>query len=64
MERGTRTQHSYSCCASPGPSATIRPRDATTVMGAIHGIEILPTVCPDIAAATAADIAEFVRSLE
>ncbi len=32
------------------------------LMGTIHGIEILPTICPDIAQSTAADIAEFVRS--
>jgi acetyl esterase len=29
------------------------------VMGACHGIEILPVVCPDIARSTAADMAEF-----
>ncbi|RKP53482.1 alpha/beta hydrolase [Pararobbsia silviterrae] len=29
------------------------------VMGACHGIEILPVVCPDIARSTAADIADF-----
>jgi len=32
------------------------------VMGTCHGIEILPVVCPDIARATAADIADFANS--
>lgn len=32
------------------------------VMGTCHGIEILPVICPDIARATAADIADFARS--
>jgi acetyl esterase len=32
------------------------------MMGACHGVEILPVVCPDIARSTAGDIAEFAKS--
>jgi acetyl esterase len=38
---------------------TSEPRRAQ-VMGACHGIEILPVICPDIARDTASDIANFV----
>lgn len=31
-------------------------------MGACHGIEIFPVLCPDIAHSTASDIANFARS--
>jgi acetyl esterase len=37
------------------------PARCRQVMGTCHGIEILPTVCPDIARSTASDIAEFAR---
>jgi CubicO group peptidase (beta-lactamase class C family)/acetyl esterase/lipase len=33
------------------------------VLGTCHGIEILPTICPDIARATASDIAAFATGL-
>lgn len=36
------------------------PTRCRQVMGTCHGIEILPVVCPDIARATAGDIATFV----
>jgi acetyl esterase len=32
-------------------------------MGACHGIEIMPTICPDITHATATDLADFVSSV-
>lgn len=38
------------------------PARCRQLMGAIHGIEILPVICPDIAQSTAADIAEFIRN--
>jgi acetyl esterase len=33
------------------------------VMGTVHGTEILPVLCPDISRNTAADIADFARSV-
>jgi acetyl esterase len=33
------------------------------VMGTVHGTEILPVICPDISRNTAADIADFARSV-
>jgi acetyl esterase len=33
------------------------------VMGTVHGTEILPVICPDISRNTAADIADFVKSV-
>lgn len=39
-------------------TAGVRAR-CRQVMGTCHGIEILPVICPDIARATASDIAEF-----
>jgi acetyl esterase/lipase len=33
------------------------------MMGACHGIEIMPTLCPDITRSTASDLATFVSSL-
>jgi acetyl esterase len=38
------------------------PARCRQLMGTIHGMEILPTICPDIARSTAADIADFARS--
>jgi acetyl esterase len=38
------------------------PARCRQLMGTIHGIEILPVICPDIARATARDIADFARS--
>jgi acetyl esterase len=29
------------------------------MMGACHGVELLPAICPDIAHSTASDIADF-----
>jgi len=29
------------------------------MMGACHGLELLPSICPDIANSTASDIADF-----
>jgi len=47
----------YRLLLNAGVSARCRQ-----VMGTCHGIEILPVVCPDIARATAADIADFANS--
>ena len=44
----------YRLLLSAGVAARCRQ-----VMGACHGIEILPVLCPDIARSTAADMAEF-----
>jgi acetyl esterase/lipase len=44
----------YRLLVSAGVAARCRQ-----MMGACHGIEILPVVCPDIARSTAADMAEF-----
>jgi acetyl esterase len=38
------------------------PARCRQLMGTIHGMEILPVICPDIARATARDIADFARS--
>jgi acetyl esterase len=38
------------------------PARCRQLMGTIHGMEILPVICPDIAWATARDIADFARS--
>jgi acetyl esterase/lipase len=35
------------------------PARCRQVMGACHGIELLPAICPDIAHSTASDIANF-----
>ncbi|WP_445169250.1 alpha/beta hydrolase fold domain-containing protein [Mycolicibacterium sp. Dal123E01] len=36
---------------------------ARQVMGTVHGTEILPVICPDISRSTAADIADFAKSV-
>ena len=33
------------------------------VMGTVHGMEILPVICPDISRDTAASIADFARNV-
>ncbi|WP_232003041.1 alpha/beta hydrolase fold domain-containing protein [Mycobacterium sp. 1245801.1] len=38
------------------------PARCRQLMGTIHGVEVLPVICPDIARSTAADIADFARS--
>jgi len=43
-----------------GAESAARRRHATArAMGARHGIEILPAICPDIGYSTASDIASF-----
>jgi acetyl esterase len=44
----------YRLLTASGVSARCRQ-----MMGAFHGIEIFPVVCPDIAGSTAADMADF-----
>jgi hypothetical protein len=44
----------YRLLLASGVSARCRQ-----MMGACHGIEILPLICPDIAHSTAIDIASF-----
>jgi len=44
----------YRLLMSSGVSARCRQ-----MMGACHGIELLPVICPDIARSTASDIADF-----
>src|ERR1700683_2838182 len=44
----------YRLLMSSGVSARCRQ-----MMGACHGLELLPAICPDIAHSTASDIADF-----
>ncbi|MDO8886352.1 alpha/beta hydrolase fold domain-containing protein, partial [Candidatus Oleimmundimicrobium sp.] len=40
--------------------AGVRAR-CRTVMGTVHGIEVFPSICPDISRDTAVSIADFCR---
>jgi acetyl esterase len=43
--------------------ASAVPARCRQLMGTIHGMEILPVICPDIARSTAGEIADFAREM-